>query len=90
MPLTGAHGDKRYVFLVNTCAFYSSIASNQTCTDPSYPPIYFLLMPLEASSCFGMILDEGGGGGAIVMVVVGGAEVGRKYLGCTIIEYNTC
>ena len=60
-----------------------------TRTDPSYLPIYYSLMPLEASSCFGMISDEGGGG-AIVMVVVGGAEVGRKYLGCTIIEYNTC
>ena len=46
-------------------------------------------MPLKASSCFGMILDEGGGG-AIVMVVVGGTEVGRgKYLGSTIHRYDT-
>ena len=30
-----------------------------TRTDPSYPPIYFSLMPPEASSCFSMISDEG-------------------------------
>ena len=35
MPLTGAHGDKRYVFLVNTCAFYSSVASNQRALTPA-------------------------------------------------------
>ena len=46
-------------------------------------------MPLEASSCFGMISDEGGWG-VIVMVVVGGAEVGRgKYLGGKIHRYDT-
>jgi hypothetical protein len=47
-------------------------------------------MPLEASSCFGMISDEGGGGAIVMVVVVGGAEVGRgKYLGSTIHRYDT-
>ncbi len=44
------------------------------CTDPSYPPICFLPMPPESSSCFGMISDEGGGGRNGCDVVVGGAE----------------
>jgi hypothetical protein len=35
MPLTGVHGDKRYVFLVNTCAFYLSVASNQHALTPA-------------------------------------------------------
>jgi len=35
MPLTGAHGDKRYVFFVNTCAFYSAVASNQRALTPA-------------------------------------------------------
>jgi len=42
-------------------------------TDPSYPPMYFLLMPPDASSCFGMISDEGGGE-RHGQVVVGGKE----------------
>ena len=73
MPLTGAHGDKRYVFFREYLCFLFSHCVESTRTDPSYLPIYFLLMPLKASSCFGMISDEGGGS-AIVMVVVGGAE----------------
>lgn len=28
-PLTSVHWDKRYVFLLNTCAFFSAVASNQ-------------------------------------------------------------
>jgi len=35
IPLTGANGDKRYVFLVNTCAFYSSVALNQRTLTPA-------------------------------------------------------
>jgi len=34
MPLTGAHWDKRYVFLVNTC-FFLAIASNQRALTPA-------------------------------------------------------
>ncbi len=35
MPLTGAHWDKRYVFLVNTCAFFLAVASNQRALTPA-------------------------------------------------------
>ena len=49
-------------------------------TDPSYPPIFFLPMPPESSSCFGMILDEGGGGRNGYDVVIGGAKaLGSRY-----------
>jgi len=65
-PLTGAPWDK------NTCAFFCRCIES-TRTDPSYPPIYFSLVPPVSLTCFGMISDEGSGG-AIVMVVVGGNE----------------
>ena len=43
-PLTGVHWDKRYVFLVNTCAFFGRCIESMR-TDPSYPTIYFLPVP---------------------------------------------
>jgi hypothetical protein len=43
-PLTGVHWDKRYVFLVNMCAFFGRCIESMR-TDPSYPTIYFLPVP---------------------------------------------
>jgi hypothetical protein len=34
-PLTGVHRDKRYVFLLNTCAFFPAVASNQRALTPA-------------------------------------------------------
>jgi hypothetical protein len=88
MPLTGAHWDKRYVFLVNTCAFFWPLHRINAHWPQLSADIFF------ADAARGLIMfwhDFGrGGGGAIVMVVVGGAEVGRgKYLGSTIHRYDT-
>jgi hypothetical protein len=53
-----ALGTKGMFFCKYLCFLFGHCVKS-TRTDPSYSPIYFLLMPPEASSCFGMILDEG-------------------------------
>ena len=53
-----AWGQKVCFFSDYLCFLFGRCLES-TRTDPSYPPIYFLPMPPEASSCFGMILDEG-------------------------------
>ena len=89
MPLTGAHGDKRYVFLVNTCAFYSSVASNQRALTPAIRRYIICWCRSRPHHVLAWFWTKGGGG-AIVMVVVGGTEVGcGKYLGSTIHRYDT-
>ena len=72
--LTGAHGDKRYVFLVNTCAFYVAAASKRRALlTPANRRIFF------ADAARGLIMfwhdfGRGGGARAIVMFVIGGME----------------
>jgi hypothetical protein len=73
MPLTGANGDKRYVFLVNICAFYSAVASNQRSLTPVIRR-YFFSDAARGLIMFWHDFGRGGGARAIVMFVVGGAE----------------
>ena len=61
MPLTDAHGDKRYVFLVNTCAFYLAVASNQRALTPAIRRYIFCRDPPSPRRVRGMVSDEGGG-----------------------------
>jgi len=61
MPLTGTHGDKRYVFLVNTCAFYLAVASNQRALTPAIRRYIFCRNPPSPRRVRGMVSDEGGG-----------------------------
>ena len=90
MPLTGAHRDKRYVFLSEYLCFLFGRCVESTRTDASYPTMYFLPMPPEASSCFGMISDEGveraplscfslARGGMVRVSIVSRVEI-KKYL----------
>jgi hypothetical protein len=51
-------GQKVCFFSEYLCFLFGRCVES-TLTDPSYLPIFFLLMPPEASSCFGMISDEG-------------------------------
>ena len=53
-----AQGQK-VCFLSEYLCFLFVCCVESTRTDPSYPTMYFLPMPPEASSCFGMISDEG-------------------------------
>ena len=61
MPLTDAHGDKRYVFLVNTCVFYLAVASNQRALTPAIRRYIFCRDPPSPRRFRGMVSDEGGG-----------------------------
>jgi len=61
MPLTDAHEDKRYVFLVNTCAFYLAVASNQRALTPAIRRYIFCRDPPSPRRVRGMVSDEGGG-----------------------------
>ena len=61
MPLSDAHGDKRYVFLVNTCAFYFAVASNQRALTPAIRRYIFCRDPPSPRRVRGMVSDEGGG-----------------------------
>ena len=54
-------GQKVCFFSEYLCFLFGRCVES-TRTDPRYPPIYFLPMLPESSSCFGMVLDEGGGG----------------------------
>ena len=73
-----AQGQKVCFFSEYLCFLFGRCVES-TRTDPSYPTIYFLSMPPESSSCFGMVSDEGGGS-AIVMIVVGARRHGKgKY-----------
>jgi hypothetical protein len=71
-PLTGAHWDKRYVFLVNTCAFFGPLHRINVHW-PQLSANIFFASAAQSSSCCGMISDEGSGG-TIVMVFVGGED----------------
>jgi hypothetical protein len=48
------------MFFSEYLPFFLGCYVESTRTDPSYPPIFFLLMPPMSSSCFGMISDKGG------------------------------
>ena len=60
MPLTDAHGDKRYVFLVNTCAFYLAVVSNQRAMTPAIRQYIFYRDPPSPRRVRCMVSDEGG------------------------------
>ena len=67
-----ARGQKVCFFSEYLCFLFGRCVNSMR-TDPSYPPMYFLPMPPESSTCFGMILNEGGGEHH-GQVVVGGKE----------------
>ena len=78
MPLTGAHRDKRYVFLVNTCAFYLAVASNQRALTPAIRRYIFCRCRLSPHHVLAWFRTRGGS--AIVMIVVGARRHGKgKY-----------
>ena len=54
-----AWGQKVCFFSEYLCFFFGRCVES-TRTDHSYLPMYFLPMPPESSSCFGMISDKGG------------------------------
>ena len=78
-PLTGMHGDKRYVSLVNTCAFFLAVASNQCALTPAIRRCIFCqcrLSPHHVLAWFRMR-----GGKRHCQIVIGGAEAWYgKYL----------
>ena len=60
MPLTGAHRDKRYVFLVNTCAFYLAVASNQRALTPAIRRYIFCRCRLSPHHVLAWFRTRGG------------------------------
>ena len=93
MPLTDAHGDKRYVFLVNTCAFYLAVASNQRALTPAIRRYIFCRDPPSPRRVRGMVSDEGGGAPSppwcTIEREVGSVAACYFYLSYNIIVNNT-
>jgi hypothetical protein len=52
-------------------------------TDPSYQSIFFLPMPLESSTCFGIVLDKGGAA-SLLPCLQGTILYGKLHIVCVV------
>jgi hypothetical protein len=65
-PPTGVHGDKRYVFLLNTCAFFSAVASNQRALTIAICRYNFCRCRLSPHHVLAWFPTRGGGGAPLL------------------------